>query len=134
MKKPTEQTPYVFVYGTLMSGLSNNGLLRRSAFISTATTEESYKLISRGIPFLIEEEGKTYVTGEIYEVTEHALKNLDALEGHPNWYERKIINVVDELGDRVKAWVYFMPANRKESGELVESGNYRDYVESMVSY
>lgn len=127
MKKPTEQTPYVFVYGTLMSGFSNNGLLKRATLIDLATTENDYVLVANGIPFLLEENGKSYVHGEVYKVSEDVLKGLDALEGHPNWYERKIVNVITQNGDRMKAWVYFIQ-ERPRGYTVIESGSYRDYV------
>ena len=131
MKKPLEQTPYVFVYGTLMSGFGNNGLLSRAEFIGTATTEDNYKMLAKGIPYLIEEKGESYVSGEIYRVSENALSRLDQLEGHPSWYCRKVITVINEMGDKVKVWVYFMPKGR-EQGVVVESGNYRDYAVSSL--
>lgn len=128
MKKPTEKTPYVFVYGTLMSGLSNNRLLRRSELIDTATTEDELVLVASSLPFLLEKKGKSYVSGEIYRVTEDALYNIDQLEGHPDWYERKMIEVVTELGDKMKAWAYFMPESKISGATVIESGSYREYV------
>jgi gamma-glutamylcyclotransferase (GGCT)/AIG2-like uncharacterized protein YtfP len=132
MKKPTEQTPYVFVYGTLMSGFGNNRLLKGSALIDHASTEEEYVLVSNGIiPFLMDDVQDSYIVGEVYEVDEKTLKNLDDLEGHPNWYERRIINVVSDIGDRLKAWAYFMPT-KPIGAEVIESGDYRSYIESSI--
>lgn len=127
MKKPLEQTPYVFVYGTLLSGLGNHRLLSNSLLIDRATTEDSYVLVANSIPYLLDEEGKSYVCGEVYEVDERTLDNLDGLEGHPNWYNRRIINVVTEQGDRLKAWAYFMP-KRPSGATVIETGSYKDYV------
>lgn len=130
MRKPTEKTPYVFVYGTLMSGFGNNTLLRSSTLVDSGTTEESYTLVAHSIPYLLETEGKGYVSGEIYEVDENTLVALDRLESHPTWYERKVINVVTETGDRLEAWAYFMP-NRPSEATVIESGDYREYKEQV---
>lgn len=132
MNKPTERTPYVFVYGTLMSGFGNNRLLSSSEIVDKATTEDEYVLVANSIPFLLEESGKSYVTGEVYKVSETTLSNLDKLEGHPSWYERKVINVITEQGDKLKAWAYFMP-NKPSGVNVIESGSYRDYVEERTS-
>jgi len=133
MRKPTEKTPYVFVYGTLMSGYSNNRLLSSSEMIDTATTEEEFTLLAHSFPYLVEEDGKSYVSGEIYKVSEDTLTNLDSLEGHPTWYERKVIKVITETGDRLEAWAYFMPKSKLNgSAKLIESGSYREYTEEKV--
>jgi gamma-glutamylcyclotransferase (GGCT)/AIG2-like uncharacterized protein YtfP len=132
MKKPTEKTPYVFVYGTLMSGFGNNKLLKDSRLVEVGTTEEEFTLVANSIPYLLDEEGKSYVSGEIYEVDESTLKSIDQLEGSPNWYARKIISVVTELGDKIQAWAYFMPKSKVSNAKVVESGSYREYMEAEV--
>ena len=132
MKKPLEQTPYVFVYGTLMSGFGNNRLLKDSMFIEHASTEDEYILVLSGlIPFLMDNVSDCYVVGEVYKINDKTLKKLDDLEGHPNWYERRIINVVSDVGDRLKAWAYFMP-EKLEGAEVIELGDYRAYMESLT--
>ncbi len=135
MKKPTEKTPYIFVYGTLMSGFGNNALLKNSRLVEAATTEDNLVLLANSIPYLLDEEGKSYVRGEIYEVNENSLKKIDQLEGHPDWYSRKIISVVTDLGDKMEAWVYFMPRSKAGNATVVESGDYREYMkEKSVLY
>jgi gamma-glutamylaminecyclotransferase len=99
--------------------------------ISTGTTEDKYILRASSLPFLVEEDGKSYVTGEIYEVTSKTLSNLDLLEGHPDWYKRKVITVIDELGDKYKAWAYFVTMSETIGCETVESGDYREYLSEM---
>jgi gamma-glutamylaminecyclotransferase len=131
MKKPTEQTPYVFVYGTLMSGFGNNRLLKDSAMIDYASTEDEYVLVSNGvIPYLMDDVKDSYIIGEVYEVNEKTLKNLDDLEGHPNWYQRRIINVVSDVGDRLRAWAYFMPV-KPQGAEVIELGDYKSYTQKV---
>jgi len=131
MEKATEQTPYVFVYGTLMSGYGNNRLLSKHKIIDTGTTKDKYVLKARSIPFLIDKKGEPNVQGEIYKVSENTLQTLDMLEGHPSWYRRKVIDVINEVGDTVKAWVYFMPeAAESLQSTVIPSGNYRDHTDN----
>ena len=42
------------------------------------------------IPYLIDKPGSgNNIHGEVYEVDEKMLKNLDILEDHPNYYQRR---------------------------------------------
>ena len=42
------------------------------------------------IPYLIDKPGSgNNIHGEVYEVDENMLKNLDILEDHPNYYQRR---------------------------------------------
>lgn len=130
MDKSIEKTPYVFVYGTLMKGFGNNRLLKNSERVGVATTVNKLKLFASSIPFLVNEKGSSVISGEIYRVNERALKQLDALEGHPQWYKREVITVTDEVGDSFKAWVYFMPKdNMGRNISEIPSGDYKDYAE-----
>ena len=121
----------MFVYGTLMSGFSNNRLLSNSHLVDRGTTEEEYTLAvtSLPFPFLMEEDGNNYVSGEIYKVDEKTLNAIDQLEGHPEWYERKVVSIVTELGDKLQAWAYFMPKSKLNTVKVIESGNWREYIE-----
>lgn len=127
MKKPLEKTPYLFVYGTLMKDFGNHLLLRGAEFVDRGSTENEYKLVATGIPFMLEEESSYNVAGEIYKIDEDTLRSVDALEGHPRVYERKIIKVVTEVGEVVDAWAYFYVAGRGHGTEI-KSGSYRDYT------
>jgi gamma-glutamylcyclotransferase (GGCT)/AIG2-like uncharacterized protein YtfP len=119
---------YVFVYGTLMRGFNNNHLLSSAEYIEKASTEKEYKLVASGIPFLTEQPGNSYVLGELYRVDDNVLGLLDELENHPNWYERKKINVITEVGDKVEAWAYFMPDRHVPgSAQEIVNGSYSDY-------
>jgi gamma-glutamylaminecyclotransferase len=99
---------YVAVYGTLKQGYSNYwNYLSASKFIGKGKTEDKYPLIVSGLPYLIEEKGVGHnVIVDVFKVTDSVLKRLDILEGHPNWYRRKQINIVRK--DKViLCWIYF---------------------------
>ncbi|XP_065054506.1 putative gamma-glutamylcyclotransferase CG2811 [Rhopilema esculentum] len=93
----------VFVYGTLKQGFPNHKLLSKLSksqivkFISNAETVEKYPLVTAtqaGIPFLLDYAGRgKHILGEVYEVCDHTLANLDDLEDEGVLYDRKKIQV-----------------------------------------
>jgi gamma-glutamylcyclotransferase (GGCT)/AIG2-like uncharacterized protein YtfP len=100
----------VAVYGTLKSDQANHGLLADSELIGSGTTPASYKLLEMGsFPGAIW--GNHQLMVEIYEVNDKTLDRLDQLEGHPSFYERKLIQVkMDDAhgigSEVVEAWMY----------------------------
>lgn len=119
----------VFVYGTLMSGLSNHGYLSKAQFLGRAKTKEKYSLFCRGIPYVDKRSNLYHIEGEIYEITDGILKTLDILEGHPNFYCREEIQVITEEGEEKTCFIYF--CRPSGSAELRKNGNYREYVEEV---
>lgn len=98
----------LFFYGTLKRGRSNHGFLKDCEFLGEAYTSKDYTLIVSGLPFLIEREGEG-CKGELYEVPPEALKYIDRLEGHPDFYERKPIkayNIDDRQEVQCEAYVH----------------------------
>lgn len=99
----------VFVYGTLKKGEPNHHWLTdikngAASFVAKATTDSKYPLVIAtryNIPFLLDRPGDGYnVAGEIYEVDDKMLSNLDILEDHPSLYVRELANVSND--DRYK--------------------------------
>lgn len=106
-------TVKVFCYGTLKHGHSNHDLLKGSKFLGTFETGPGYTKVIKGLPYLIEDPNGTGCDGELYEVSALTLKMLDRLEGHPTWYERKLIKVYSTQKDfGTDAWAYIMPEER----------------------
>lgn len=90
--------PRVFVYGSLMKGFHNHRLLEKNEaeFIDPATTTKEYALVSfGGFPGLVY--GDKAIAGEVYDVNEKTLEELDHLEGvEQNRYAR--IRIQTSLG------------------------------------
>lgn len=114
----------LFVYGTLKRGFNNNTLLTNQQFVGTAKTVKSMIMEDRGIPFIYDYKkaykgNKLYegspILGELWNVSEDALKRIDGLEGHPDWYTRRLTQVV--LDDwKTYAWLYYMtPKHTKDN-------------------
>ena len=117
-------TTTVFVYGTLRKNLGWNHLLQNSEFIGEALSQEKYSMYADNIPYVIESEKDINISGEIYLVNDKTLKNLDQLEGHPNWYKRKEVPILIN-NSVMNCWIYFYP---EPKGQKICSGNYFDYI------
>lgn len=100
---------FVFVYGTLKDGLSNNVLLRSATFVSRGCTVKPYIMYDTGgFPVVFQETEKHNVSGEVYEVDDQTLQRLDRLEGHPSFFERREITVdLADTGVQHTCWMYF---------------------------
>jgi gamma-glutamylcyclotransferase (GGCT)/AIG2-like uncharacterized protein YtfP len=114
----------VFVYGTLLTGFGNNGLLRNSKLLGEQVLE-GFDMYSLGA-YPVITPGKGRVQGEVYEVDDAVLGRLDRLEGYPNFYNRMKVQI-----DNTDTWVYFMenpvkayaPHGRQLA--TVDSGSWR---------
>ena len=99
------------VYGTLKSGYHNNYLLGGARLVGKAVTLKAYQLFDCGFPMAVPSDEKAFpVLGEIYEVSDDAFRRCDSLEGHPDWYIRRIIEakLVDNE-EIVQTYIYEMP-------------------------
>lgn len=100
-------TTRVAVYGTLKQGHGNHRLIEQEP-VATGLVR-GHRLYQAGIPFLVEDESSDYpVHVEVYDVDDEKLDRLDALEGHPNCYCRKQLEV-ETKDDTTIAWVYQYP-------------------------
>lgn len=97
----------VFVYGSLKKGFGNHPL------IDNPTTRllgeyflDGAEMFSLGsFPGVIRGEGR--VTGELYEVDDSTLRDLDRLEGHPTFYERMPMMVTSgDTNERCEGYIY----------------------------
>jgi gamma-glutamylcyclotransferase (GGCT)/AIG2-like uncharacterized protein YtfP len=113
----------IFVYGTLLKGLERNSALDSSKYLGPAIIKA--RLFDLGsYPGIAE--GDNDVVGEIYEVDEQTLNNLDAIEGYresapeSSLYLRKPIAArMLSNGSEVCAETYFYSsANEKTIGGM----------------
>lgn len=111
----------VFVYGTLLSGEPNHRLLTAASLVGEARTEPAFELVSLGAFPAMVAGGRTAVAGEVYEVDAGTLTDLDRLEGHPRFYQRRRIRLED--GGEVLAYV--LTADQALGRPSIASGNWR---------
>lgn len=116
----TQPTYKVFVYGTLMKGARNEGLLNGARLIASdaLTKEDSYLMLqfnSSSSPGkqtpAVKKGGQGFVQGEIYEVDQAGLDALDQLEQNGVRYQREEV----EMQDRSTAWMYILIADDEPS-------------------
>jgi gamma-glutamylaminecyclotransferase len=134
---------YLFVYGSLRRGLPNHFLLEKSIYMGTYSTVDKYHMIgqvSKSFPYVVAETefadtNPTHIIGELYDIEADVLKDLDELEGHPDFYTRCTIQVSDQAATHTySAYVYILENPGIISGlknnsrfELVPSGDWLVY-------
>jgi gamma-glutamylcyclotransferase (GGCT)/AIG2-like uncharacterized protein YtfP len=102
----------VLVYGTLKKGYSNHHFMFKSKYIKNTEIKGSlYLKKDRYFPHLILK-GEDLIECEIYEVSENCLTYLDRLEGHPNFFERKELEIENE-----KMFIYEYKIQKNEKIE-----------------
>jgi len=108
------QDNVIAVYGTLKKGYGNHRLLINQRFVGQGKTTDRYPLVISGLPYLIEDKGKGHnVEVEVYKVDDTTFDNIDALEGHPNFYERVETSITMKSGKKIIAWLYFNRSQKK---------------------
>lgn len=118
---------HVMVYGTLKGGHPNHGAITGAEFLGRHCLE-GYQMVDLGwYPGVIKGGENTKIFGEVYKITPDMLSTMDMIEGHPNYYERKEVDVLDGK----KAWIYLLPAEYLEENEVVEGGCWRPTAEEV---
>lgn len=116
----------LFVYGTLKNGFTfhDDYLGGKSLFLGVAYTSPDYTLYVGAQPHLIRETAEKPTKGELYEVEETVLKNIDYLEGHPTIYRRETIEVFTETGERFSVWAYLRSKNFRDKATCFKETEY----------
>ena len=105
-------------YGTIMRGGAFHHLLKDSQFLGEGSFTGNLYWHRSGIPYAkLDQDG--LVHGEIYEVPEELVPRLDSLEGHPTWYRRVVVKLLEGFA----AWVYIYQGS-VEGMEKVPEGRY----------
>ena len=122
------QQVQVFVYGTLLAGEPNHRLLAGAELIGEFETEPRFDLISMGVFPAMVVGGETAVKGEVYEVDEQTLAMLDRLEGHPRFYRRQPIRLVDGR----EVIMYLLDVDQAYGYPHIPSGDWREAREERL--
>ncbi len=96
----------VFVYGTLMKGFGNHVLLNDARYLGTAQLD-GYGLycVTTHYPGIVPQHGDS-VKGEVYEVDNAMIKQLDTLEGEGSLYSRIETGCTMDTGRAENVYVY----------------------------
>lgn len=78
------------VYGSLRASMYNHDLLNSSQLVETKTVNVPFKMVSfGGYPALIPDNDKSHdVVFEIYTVNDNVYRNIEILEGFPDFYQK----------------------------------------------
>jgi gamma-glutamylaminecyclotransferase len=99
----------VFVYGTLKRGGDNHGWIEKQQFVSEARTKPLYRMFDLGgYPGMIFSQEGLAIAGEVWDVDEAGLAQLDVLEDvEGGEYERVTIQLDDEFASQcVECYLY----------------------------
>lgn len=123
----------VAVYGSLLKGLGNHRLIEKSKLVGTGKVHAPFKMYSLGgFPAIVpSEEVDIEVVTEVYSVDTGTFERLDALEGYPSFYDRKVVPVkLDDTDEIVECWIYFQHEEPSYSYGLVEDNDWYKYINS----
>ena len=109
----------VFVYGTLKKGHGNHRLLEKAKFLGKHITKAKYTLLDLGPYPAVLNAGDSSIKGEIYEIDQNTLRDLDRLEGYPHLYQRHKIT-----SPHGEAWMYTMEDPLMTHVEVIDSGEW----------
>jgi gamma-glutamylcyclotransferase (GGCT)/AIG2-like uncharacterized protein YtfP len=109
----------VAVYGSLKKGFGNHMLLADAPLIATGFAKGWNMYSLSYYPMIIPGDGDVQV--EIYQVTKAEMDRLDALEGYPDYYNRKITYVTTSMRV-IQAWIYYGRESQVKGRREVVSG------------
>lgn len=111
----------LFVYGTLREGEVGHSELGTARCIARGVrTEPCYELIDLGEYPALVEGGHQAVVGDLYEVGDALLPQLDAYEDAPGLYQRKTLRIGEH-----DAQCYLLPREHAPDAPRIASGDWR---------
>jgi gamma-glutamylcyclotransferase len=102
-----------FAYGSNMNRAQMKERCPGSRFLKSARLDghrfvyDGYSVARNGPVANIVPSGVDHVLGALYEITQKDKLDLDAHEGYPRDYHRKLVEVRDEEGHVYRPWTYF---------------------------
>lgn len=133
---------FVFVYGSLKKGFSNHHIIEKAKFHGKVQTLKKYAMFKEknaNYPYMLNISNNKYhhIIGELYMITDaKLLLEIDKFEDAPEYYERKVIDVIYK-DKNIKAFAYFftdktIPKNQSPLKEWKEDENY--YLNQFNNY
>jgi gamma-glutamylcyclotransferase (GGCT)/AIG2-like uncharacterized protein YtfP len=135
----------LFTYGTLRVGQYNASLISDTgSYIETVKSVKLFIMVTNDInsfPFLIDPEHwpemrhmAVQIIGDIYTVNPKGISRCDHLEGHPTWYCRNTIDVINNENVELTSSSSCLIPNQNKDGyllniryvnyEITDKGNY----------
>lgn len=118
----TETRYRLFVYGSLLSGEADHGLLARAELLGSARTEPFYSLVDLGVYPALIADGSSEVLGELYLVDAKTRMHTDVCKQCPILFERGPVRLA---GGEV-AEAYFMSADKVRGRCRIWNGDWKN--------
>ena len=125
----------IFVYGTLQTGMYNNGYMNPDyveTFCNATTKGQLFMVKNCTYPAIIK--GVDDIHGELYTIQdkymETFLLHCDRLECHPTYYKREITKVIDDKGVEHDAYIYVFQRHDL-LGRQIFDGDYKKFYKSI---
>jgi gamma-glutamylcyclotransferase (GGCT)/AIG2-like uncharacterized protein YtfP len=125
----------VFVYGTLLKGQGNHGLLKNATFLGKGKVIGKWDMYHLGgFPAIVRGNTINPVIGEAYKVSEEELARLDILEGYvegreSNMYNRAMVDITLDNGEKIDGFVYYMKIKKEGANwKKVRTGDWATYM------
>jgi len=127
----------IFVYGTLLRDQGNwSWALKDQTFVCEAETKPEYTMISLGgFPGVLEG-GNTSIQGEVFEVDDERMHDIDCLEGvnhskpEDGMYRAESIT----LTDGTEALIYIYNNSGKYEHDTIKSGSWLEHRANKNQY
>jgi len=117
---------FVFIYGTLRRGCPGSMSIRfpNSKFVAEAKVKGG--LYDLGpYPGLRLDESNSLVVGEVYEVDDALLNELDEFEASSNYLRKQV--EISFAGQKTNCWTYEPDAEFYRFEKLIASGDWMEY-------
>lgn len=111
----------LFVYGSLLAGERDHGVLAGAELVGPARTEAAYSLVDLRVYPALVDEGSTAVVGELYLVDAQVRRRADVCKECPVLFERKTVRL--EGGEEAEA--YFMDRTKVGGKRRIWNGDWR---------
>jgi len=118
---------FVFIYGTLRRGSPGSMSIRfpKSKFIAEAKVN-GWLYDLGPYPGLLLDESNSLVTGEVYEIDDELLNELDEFEASSNYVRKQV--EVSFGGQRRKCWTYEPNPEFYRLEKLITPGDWMEYA------
>ena len=114
---------YLFVYGTLKKDCDNHHIIKSLKYVGEYYTKEEYYKEGNSV---YKSASRTYtkppqkVVGELYELNQNIIRNIDIFELHPTLFHRELIYVIDPENQEQKlSYIYFKTGSCATTGSCV---------------
>jgi gamma-glutamylcyclotransferase (GGCT)/AIG2-like uncharacterized protein YtfP len=117
---------FVFIYGTLRRGSAGSMSIRFPKSRLIAEARVNGRLYDLGpYPGLVSDESSSLVAGEVYEVDDGVLNELDEFEDSSNYVRKQV--EVSFAGQKTNCWTYEPDAEFYRFEQLIASGDWMEY-------